>query len=34
VATYGGEDGADIRAASYLKDWVDMGSLAGFRLAS
>ena len=34
VATYGGQDGADIRAASYLKDWVDMGSLAGFRLAS
>jgi hypothetical protein len=34
VATYGGEDGADIRAASYLKDWVDMGGLAGFRLAS
>src|SRR5207344_3381256 len=22
VATYGGEDGADFRAASYLKDWV------------
>jgi hypothetical protein len=34
VATYGGEDGADFRAASYLKDWVDMGNLAGFRLAS
>lgn len=34
VATYGGEDDADFRAASYLKDWVDMGSLAGFRLAS
>jgi hypothetical protein len=34
VATYGGEDGADFRAASYLKDWVDMGSLAGFRLGS
>jgi hypothetical protein len=32
LATYGGEDGADFRAASYLKDWVDMGSLAGFRL--
>jgi uncharacterized protein (UPF0276 family) len=31
VATYGGEDGADFRAASSLKDWVDMGSLAGFR---
>ena len=23
---------ADFRAASYLKDWVDMGSLAGFQL--
>jgi hypothetical protein len=34
VATYGGDNGADFRAASYLKDWVDMGSLAGFRLAS
>ena len=33
VATYGGEDGADFRVASYLKDWVDMGSLAGVRLA-
>ena len=32
VATYGGEDDADFRAASYLKDWVDMGSLAGFQL--
>ena len=28
VATYGGEEGADFRAASYLKDWVDMESLA------
>jgi Putative DNA-binding domain len=34
VATYGGEDGADFRAASYLKDWVDMGILAGCRLAA
>jgi hypothetical protein len=32
LATYGGEGGADFRAARYLKDWVDMGSLAGFRL--
>ena len=32
VATYGGEEGADFRAASYLKDWVDMGTLAGCRL--
>jgi len=34
VATYGGEEGADSRAATYLKDWVDMGSLADCRLAS
>ena len=34
VATYGGEEGADFRAATYLKDWVDMGSLADCRLAS
>jgi hypothetical protein len=34
VATYGGDDGADFRAASYLKDWVDMGSLMDCRLAS
>ena len=34
VATYGGEEGADLRAATYLKDWVDMGSLADCRLAS
>ena len=33
VATYAGEDGADFRAASYLKDWVDMGSLADCRLS-
>jgi hypothetical protein len=33
AATYGGEDGADFRAATYLKDWVDMGSLADCRLA-
>ena len=30
----GGEEGADFRAATYLKDWVDMGSLADCRLAS
>jgi hypothetical protein len=30
VATFAGEDGAELRAASYLKDWVDMGMLAGF----
>ena len=34
VATYGGEEGADFRAATYLKDWVDMESLADCRLAS
>ncbi len=28
VATFGGEDDAELRAASYLKDWVDMGMLA------
>lgn len=33
VATYGGEEGADFRAATYLKDWVDMESLADCRLA-
>ena len=33
VAIYGGEDGADFRAASYLKDWVDMGGLANCRLS-
>jgi putative DNA-binding protein len=32
VATYGGEESADFRAATYLKDWVDMGSLADCRL--
>jgi hypothetical protein len=34
VATYGGEEGADFRAATYLKDWVDMESLADCRLLS
>ena len=34
VATYGGEDGADLRAATYLRDWVDMESLADCRLSS
>lgn len=34
VATYGGEEGADFRAATYLKDWVDMESLADCRLQS
>jgi hypothetical protein len=29
VATFAGEDGAELRAATYLKDWVDTGMLAG-----
>ena len=29
VATFAGEDEAELRAASYLKDWIDMGMLAG-----
>jgi hypothetical protein len=33
VATFAGTDGAELRAASYLKGWVDAGLLAGFRLA-
>ncbi len=32
VATFAGEDEAELRAASYLKDWVDMGMLAGCRI--
>ena len=28
VATFGGEDDAELRAASYLKDWVDMAMLS------
>jgi hypothetical protein len=31
VATFAGEDGAEIRAATYLKGWVDTGMLAGCR---
>jgi putative DNA-binding protein len=31
VATFGGEDDAELRAASYLKGWVDTGMLAGCR---
>jgi len=31
VATFAGEDEAEIRAATYLKDWVDTGTLAGCR---
>ena len=33
VATFAGTDGAELRAASYLKGWVDMGVLADCRLA-
>jgi hypothetical protein len=33
VATFAGEDEAELRAASYLKGWVDMGMLAGCRAA-
>jgi len=32
VATFAGEDGAELRAASYLKGWVDTGMLAGCRM--
>jgi hypothetical protein len=31
VATFAGEDEAELRAATYLKGWVDTGSLAGCR---
>jgi hypothetical protein len=30
--TFAGEDGAELRAASYLKGWVDTGLLTGFQL--
>jgi hypothetical protein len=33
VATFAGTDGAELRAASYLRGWVDMGVLADCRLA-
>jgi len=29
VATFAGEDEAELRAATYLKNWIDMGMLAG-----
>ena len=32
VATFAGEDDAELRATSYLKGWVDTGMLAGFQL--
>ncbi|MGD9502130.1 MAG: putative DNA-binding domain-containing protein [Methyloceanibacter sp.] len=33
VATFAGEDEAELRAATYLRGWVDMGMLAGCRTA-
>lgn len=33
VATFAGEDEAELRAASYVKGWFDMGMLAGCRTA-
>jgi hypothetical protein len=33
VATFAGEDEAELRAATYLKGWLDMGMLAGCRTA-
>jgi hypothetical protein len=32
VATFGGEDGAELRAATYLRDWAGTGMLARFRV--
>jgi Putative DNA-binding domain len=32
VATFAGEDEAELRAASYLRGWIDTGMLAGFQL--
>jgi hypothetical protein len=34
VATFAGEDGAELRAATYLKGWVDTGLLASFQAHS
>ena len=33
VATFAGEDDAELRAATYLKGWVDTAMLAGCRTA-
>ncbi len=33
VATFGGVEDAEIRAATYLRNWVGTGMLAGFRLS-
>jgi len=32
VAIFAGEDGAEVRAATYLKDWIEAGMLAGCRV--
>ena len=32
VATFAGEDAAELRAATYLRGWVDLGMLAGCRV--
>ena len=34
VATFAGEDDAELRAATYLKGWIDSGMLAGCRVES
>jgi len=34
VATFAGEDDAELRAATYLRGWVDTGMLAGCRVAT
>jgi Putative DNA-binding domain len=34
VATFAGEDEAELRAATYLRNWVDSGMLAGCRVES
>jgi hypothetical protein len=34
VATFAGEDSAELRAATYLRDWADTGMLAGCRFGA
>lgn len=34
VATFAGEDDAELRTATYLKDWLDSGALERYQLAS
>jgi hypothetical protein len=34
VATFAGEEEAELRAATYLKGWIDLGMLSGWRLDS